>query len=299
MKFSDMQLLRKMIDEGVTQQRILVYFRKEGYSESEVLDELVSYERELESRSALSAPVLDPTKPLPEKPKPTVRELEPYDRRTMLEMWQRGESEDAIKALFVMKGYAREYIVQELEDIKLNPQQEKRHVGIIRSYTPNAPTTGISKKKGGGVSKPFIFALAMLIVFGALVVGLYMFAPDALDFDKWFIAERTDQYIIAITQECPTSEGAVIELALGEARQIINREVFVKETNASCGKVHLYTRMDSVNITCPGTFTEGGVYTLHGDHIADTMFKCEDYTGGVKSGVSTGTGQGVTLDVGF
>ncbi len=303
MKFSDMQLLRKMIDQGATQNRILEYFLKEGYSESEVLDELVVYERELESRKALEAPALDPTKPLPEKPKDTVKRLADYDRRTMLEMWQRGESEDAIKALFVMKGYARDYIVQELEDIKLNPQQdEKEHVGVIRSYVPNAPTTEISRKKGEGISRSFIFALVMLAVLGALTIGLYMFAPDAFDFENWFVAQRTDQYIIAITQKCPTAEGAVIELALGEARQIIDREVFVKETNTSCGNIYLYTRMDAVNITCPGKYDFGGVYTLTGEHIADTKFKCEDYTAGGKSGASVSTGGGsdvVITDFGF
>jgi hypothetical protein len=301
MKFSDMQLLHKMVNEGVTQQRVLEYFRKEGYSESEVLDELVSYERELESKQALSAPALDPTKPLPPKPKTTTKELAHYDRRTMLDMWKRGESEEAIKALFVMKGFDREYIVQELEDIKLNPQlDEKEHVGVIRSLAPEVPETEISQAKPGGVSKPFVFAVIMLVALGALVVTLYFFAPDALEFENWFVAQRSDQYIIAITQQCPTASGdAVVEIALGEARQIVNREILVKETNVSCGSVYLYTRFDAVNITCPGPFSAGEVYTLHGDHIADTKFKCQDFSGGAKAGVSTGVGNGVTLNFGI
>jgi hypothetical protein len=271
-----MQLLRKMIDQGATQNKILDYFRKEGYSENEILDEIIACERERESKSALAAPVVDPTKPLPEKPKSTTKELSDYDKNTMLEMWQRGENEDAIKAMFVMKGYERAYIVRELEDIKLNEQTGPKHVGVVRSYAPESPHTKIVENKEGGISKPFVFSLIILVLIGGILVGLWLFAPNLLDTEKWVMNNRVDQYIIVLPVKCPASDGARIEVALGEARQMIGRELFIKETNTSCGIVSLYTRTDLNTITCPGEFKKNMIYTIIGDNVHSTQFKCID-----------------------
>lgn len=271
-----MQLLRKMVDRGVTQPRLVEYFRKEGYSESEVLDELVSYERERESREALAAPVLDPTKPLPKKEAPVGKQLTDNDRDEMLDMWQRGESEEAIKAMFVMKGFPRESVVAMLEDIKLNPQKEKERVGAKVSYVPQAPKTEIAKKRVGGISKPFIFAMVLLVVLGSCITFIYVYFPEALDLRQWMsVGPRTEQLIIVLPVECG-ADGAVIEVWMGEARQLTGVELFIGETNQSCGTANIYTRQDSQRLNCQGSYTPGAVYTVVGENIKPRNFKCEN-----------------------
>jgi len=44
MKFSDIQMLQRMIDRRIEEKKIITYFSKQGYSEKEVLNEISSYD---------------------------------------------------------------------------------------------------------------------------------------------------------------------------------------------------------------------------------------------------------------
>lgn len=276
MKFSDMQLLRKMVGEGVTQQRVLEYFRKEGYSEGEVLDEIVTVERDFEQEKVIQAPVVDPTKPLPVAAKPEGRQFTGSDREEMRAMWSRGETESAIKAFFTMKGLPRDAVVFEFEDIRMQQQKGAPRVGVTVSYAQTAPKAEISRKKQELFTKPFVFSMIILIVLGVALVGLFVFAPGALDVDKWFSTKaRGDYYIIVLPRTCGPA-GAQLEVSLGEMRQILDKELFVNESNKSCGKIYLYSRTDANTVACPGAFEKNKTYTIVGDELRPAPFKCED-----------------------
>ena len=53
MRYDHMQLLREMVDHEAEQSKILEFFQKEGYTESEILTEISDYEREKEISKSL------------------------------------------------------------------------------------------------------------------------------------------------------------------------------------------------------------------------------------------------------
>lgn len=56
MKYNHARLFKQMMEQGVSQTKILEYFQGEGYSESDVLDEISAYERQQVVSSALKEP---------------------------------------------------------------------------------------------------------------------------------------------------------------------------------------------------------------------------------------------------
>jgi uncharacterized membrane protein len=55
MKFSDSKLLRQMVDQNVSESKILEFFMRQGYSERQVVDEIQDYERESRSRDVMKS----------------------------------------------------------------------------------------------------------------------------------------------------------------------------------------------------------------------------------------------------
>ena len=65
MQYSHQSLLKQMMEKGTNQQKILDYFEKEGYTESEILSAITDYERDKELSPTPSEPVETTIKTVP------------------------------------------------------------------------------------------------------------------------------------------------------------------------------------------------------------------------------------------
>ena len=74
MKYNHIRLFKKMMQQGVSQSKIVSYFEGEGYPESEILDEIINYEQQQTITSALKAPVqefsMESTRTIPKREEP-------------------------------------------------------------------------------------------------------------------------------------------------------------------------------------------------------------------------------------
>ena len=55
MKYNHLRLLHELMNQGKSQRKIVEYFQGEGYSESEILGEINSYEQEQRASAELKA----------------------------------------------------------------------------------------------------------------------------------------------------------------------------------------------------------------------------------------------------
>ncbi|MCK4327667.1 MAG: hypothetical protein KAW41_04290 [Candidatus Diapherotrites archaeon] len=70
MQYSHQLLLKQMMGKGVSQQKILDYFKAEGYPEAEVLSAINDYERQKDLSDSAKAEA-----PSPEQPAPTPKQI--------------------------------------------------------------------------------------------------------------------------------------------------------------------------------------------------------------------------------
>ncbi|MFC2174479.1 hypothetical protein ACFLQ2_01280 [archaeon] len=75
MQYGHQTLLKEMLEKGVSQQKIVEYFTKEGYTEPDVLSAITDYERQKDLSDSARAEVPTPEQPAAPKQIPRSQDL--------------------------------------------------------------------------------------------------------------------------------------------------------------------------------------------------------------------------------